>query len=255
MIKNKKTNSLISPDTTQTKKRKKTDMAQNGSNTTVKLLGTWSSPFALRARIALHLKSVEYEYIEEADVLKSKSDLLVKSNPIHKKVPVLIHGDVSICESLNIVQYVDESWPSKPSILPSLPKDRAFARFWAHFVDGKCFESIDAVVRAKDDTEKIAAARNLMENLAALEDAFQKSSKDGGFFGGENIGFLDIACGVIVGPLSVIEAFSGVKFLSPDTTPGLVQWAEIFRAHEAVKPYMPTVAEFVEFAKQKFNLQ
>ncbi|XP_018443112.1 glutathione S-transferase U12-like [Raphanus sativus] len=255
MLKNKKTNKSIPQDTTQIKKKQKTEMAQNGSNSTVKLLGTWSSPFALRGRIALHLKSVEYEYIEEADVMKSKSDLLLKSNPIHKKVPVLIHGDESICESLNIVQYVDEAWPSKPSILPSSPKDRAAARFWAHFVDGKCFESIDAVVRAKDDAGRMAAAGNLMESLAVLEEAFQKSSKGGGFFGGESIGYIDIVCGVIVGPLSVIEAFSGVKFLSPDATPGLVQWAERFRAHEAVKPYMPTVKEFVEFAKQKFNVQ
>ncbi|KAF8093877.1 hypothetical protein N665_0376s0022 [Sinapis alba] len=229
-------------------------MAQNGSNSTVKLLGAWSSPFALRGRVALHLKSVEYEYIEEADVLNSKSDLLLKSNPIHKKVPVLIHGDVSIFESLNIVQYVDESWPSKPSILPSDPKDRATARFWAHFVDGKCFESIDAVAGAKDEDGRMAAAGSLMECLAALEEAFEKSNKGGDFFGGQNIGYVDIACGAILGPLSVIEAFSGVKFLNPDMIPGLVQWAERFTAHEAVKLYMPTVAEFVEFAKQKFNV-
>jgi len=118
-------------------------MAQNGSNTTVKLIGTWASPFAIRAQVALHLKSVEHEYVEETDVLKGKSDLLIKSNPIHKKVPVLIHGDVSICESLNIVQYVDESWPSDLSILPTLPSERAFARFWAHFVDGKVTKNLD----------------------------------------------------------------------------------------------------------------
>ncbi|KAG2312942.1 hypothetical protein Bca52824_024499 [Brassica carinata] len=93
-----------------------------------------------------------------------------------------------------------------------------------------------------------------MECLVALEEGFQKSSKASDFFGGQNIGYVDIACGAILGPLFVIEAFSGVKFLNPDITPGLVQWAERFRAHEAVKPYMPTVAEFVEFAKQKFNV-
>lgn len=107
---------------------------------------------------------------------------------------------------------------------------------------------------AKDDDARKALAGSLMENLASLEEAFQKSSKGGGFFGGENLGFVDLACGATVGPLSVIEAFSGVKFLRPDTTPGLLQWAERFRAHEAVKPYMPTVAEFIEFAKKKFNV-
>lgn len=116
------------------------------------------------------------------------------------------------------------------------------------------FESIDAVAGAKDDAARMTLAGNLMENLAALEEAFQKSSKGGDFFGGGNIGFVDITVGAIVGPISVIEAFSGVKFLRPDTTPGLIQWAEKFRAHEAVKPYMPTVAEFIEFAKKKFSV-
>ncbi|XVE84937.1 hypothetical protein DITRI_Ditri17bG0051900 [Diplodiscus trichospermus] len=73
-------------------------MAEND----VKVLGSWPSPFVLRVRIALHHKSVNYEYIEE-NLLESKSELLLKSNPVFKKVPVLIHGDKPICESLIIV--------------------------------------------------------------------------------------------------------------------------------------------------------
>ncbi|CDY25824.1 BnaA07g09580D [Brassica napus] len=196
-------------------------MAQND---TVKLIGSWVSPFSIRARAALHLKSVKYEYSDEPD-------------------------------SLNIVQYIDEAWSSGPSILPSHPVERANARFWAIFIDEKIITSLEAVGGAKDDEGRMAAAGKLMENLAILEEAFQKNSKGLGFFGGENIGFLDLACGTLLGPVSVIEAFSGVKFLRQETTPGLIQWAEKFRAHEAVKPNMPTPEEFVAFAKKKFNVE
>jgi glutathione S-transferase len=101
----------------------------------VKLLGAWPSPFVMRARIALNIKAVEYEFLQET--LEPKSQLLIQSNPVYKKIPVLIHADKPICESLVIVQYIDDFWTSGPSILPSDPYDRAIHRFWAAYLDDK----------------------------------------------------------------------------------------------------------------------
>lgn len=108
----------------------------------VKLLGFWVSPFNIRCRIALAEKEVEYEYKEEN--LSEKSELLLKSNPVHKKIPVLLHHGKPICESLIIVQYIDEVFPGNSSILPSDPYDRAIAHFWADYVDKKVTNSLTA---------------------------------------------------------------------------------------------------------------
>ncbi|KAH9290227.1 hypothetical protein KI387_034344, partial [Taxus chinensis] len=78
---------------------------------------------------------VKYEYQEEN--LAVKSDLLSRMNPVHKKIPVLIHNGKPICESPIILQYLDEAWPASQPFLPSDPYDRALARFWADFVDKK----------------------------------------------------------------------------------------------------------------------
>jgi glutathione S-transferase len=102
------------------------------------LLGLWPSPFVIRARIALNLKGLTYVYTEES--LYDKSELLLKSNPVRKKVPVLIHDGKPVCESQIIVQYIDEAFPAAAGaapILPSDPYDRAVARFWASYVEHK----------------------------------------------------------------------------------------------------------------------
>ncbi|KAI4333380.1 hypothetical protein L6164_018203 [Bauhinia variegata] len=101
----------------------------------VVLLDFWPSPFGMRLRIALAEKGVKYEYKDED--LRNKSPLLLQMNPVHKKIPVLIHNAKPICESLIAVQYIDEVWNHKSPLLPSDPYQRAQARFWADYVDKK----------------------------------------------------------------------------------------------------------------------
>ena len=99
------------------------------------LLDFWASPFAMRVRIALAEKGIKYESKEEN--LSEKGPLLLEMNPVYKVVPVLIHDGKSICESLIIVEYIDEVWHDKSPLLPSDPYQRSQARFWADYVDKK----------------------------------------------------------------------------------------------------------------------
>ncbi|KAL5846931.1 hypothetical protein ACOSQ3_010455 [Xanthoceras sorbifolium] len=107
----------------------------------VKLLGYWASPFALRVHWALKLKGVLYESVEED--LPNKSTLLLRYNPVHKKIPVLVHNNKPLAESLLIIEYIDDVWKQNP-LLPEDPYERAKARFWTKFFDDKVREEANS---------------------------------------------------------------------------------------------------------------
>lgn len=109
------------------------------------LLDFWPSMFGMRCRIALAEKGIQYEY-KDMDIF-NKSPLLLQMNPVHKKIPVLVHNGKSVCESLIIVEYIDETWKDKaPPLLPSDPYDRSQARFWADYVDKKVYNFISEIL-------------------------------------------------------------------------------------------------------------
>ncbi|KAJ8631428.1 hypothetical protein MRB53_024751 [Persea americana] len=132
----------------------------------VVVLGTWASPSVMRVTIALLEKGVEYGYEEED--LVNKSQLPLKSNPVHKKVPVLIHNGRPICESLIIVQYIEETWTKRSPLLPGDPYERADARFWADYIDKKPkWKTLEVKVSQKIDSD------SLLHHILSLLDTKQ----------------------------------------------------------------------------------
>uniref|UniRef100_A0ACD5XEV7 Uncharacterized protein n=1 Tax=Avena sativa TaxID=4498 RepID=A0ACD5XEV7_AVESA len=218
-----------------------------GRNGEVKLLGMWASPFVLRVRLALSLKGVRYEYVEED--LRSKSDLLLKSNPVHAKVPVLIHNGEPVCESSVILQYVDEAFAGiGPSLLPADPHDRAVARFWASYIDDKLLKASSQASSGKTEEEKAEGKKQAAAAVEILEGALKECSKGKPFFGGDSAGLVDVMLGGLLAWVHAGDAMKGVKTFDPATTPLLAAWADSFDALEEVEAVMPEVGKLVEFA-------
>ncbi|XP_059653471.1 probable glutathione S-transferase [Cornus florida] len=186
----------------------------------VKLLGVRGSPFSCRVEIALKLKGVQYEFIEEEEVYGKKSELLLKSNPVHKKIPVLFHNGKPICESVVILEYIDHTWKGHP-ILPKHPYDRAMARFWAKFIDDKCHTTIWKANWSKDKEKEEAMAEGY-ELLKTLENELQGKR----FFGGDDIGLVDIVANVLSLWAGVFQEISGTELLTREKFPVLFKWID-----------------------------
>ncbi|XP_059437789.1 probable glutathione S-transferase [Corylus avellana] len=206
----------------------------------VVLLGFWPSMFGMRASIALAEKGIKYEHKEED--LWNKSDLLLKMNPVHKKIPVLIHNGKPVCESLIIVQYIDEVWNDRCPLLPSDPYQRAQARFWADFIDKKVCKSLRSLLFEKGEEQLEAARTDFFESFKTLEGELGKKP----YFGGEIFGFVDIALISLYSWFYVCETFG--KFSIEAEFPKIIEWAKRCLQKDSVAKSLPDEKKVYEYA-------
>ncbi|KAH7543915.1 hypothetical protein JRO89_XS15G0061700 [Xanthoceras sorbifolium] len=244
----------------------------------VVLLDFWPSMFGVRVRIVLAEKGIEYEYREED--LRNKSSLLLQMNPVHKKIPVLIHNGKPVCESSIIVQYIDEVWHDKAPLLPSDPYQRAQASAWSKIENAfvwiffvfdeilpinfinldlntdkknkklQLYNSSRGVWSTKGE-EQEAAKKEFIEVLKVLEEQL----KDKPFFGGETFGYVDVCLIGYYCWFYVYETFG--NFSIEAECPEIIAWAKRCMQKESVSKSLPDgkkVFGFVQELKKKLGL-
>ncbi|EAY79298.1 hypothetical protein OsI_34424 [Oryza sativa Indica Group] len=103
----------------------------------------------------------------------------------------------------------------------------------------------------KTGEEKAEGMRHMLAAVDALEAAMEEWSKGKPFFGGDAVGFLDVALGGLLSWLHGTEELCGAKILDAAKTPLLSAWARRFGEMDAAKVALPDVCKLVEFAKMR----
>ncbi|KAL2343266.1 hypothetical protein Fmac_004551 [Flemingia macrophylla] len=213
----------------------------------VKLVSWELSPVGRRVEWVLKLKGVDYEYVEE-DIF-NKTNLLLQLNPVHNKVPVLLHHHKPIAESLIILQYIDQTWNQYP-LFPQHPYQVALARFWGTVADKLAKTSYDAMCRSGDEQEK--KVNEAVEIMDKLEEEIMGKK----FFGGEKIGYVDIAFGWIPWWLPVWEEVGSMQIVDPLKHPAISAWTTNFLTHTVIKDNLPPRDKLLLYAhgrKREFS--
>ena len=97
----------------------------------MKIIGSFVSPYVRKVLACLELKGLDYE-VDPITPFFGNDDF-ERLSPL-RRIPVLVDGDLTLCDSSAICAYLDEAYGG-PALLPADPKARAQARWLEEYAD------------------------------------------------------------------------------------------------------------------------
>jgi len=137
---------------------------------------TWTSPWVFHAMVALEEKQLPYKLEVVPLPIPSSTRAALQAKSLFAEVPILVHGDTWISESLAISEYLAETFPAPmhPRLFPGNLAERAQARQIMMFLRANLFALREArptsavfgrpMTRAMPDKAKEEAAE--LERIA-----------------------------------------------------------------------------------------
>ncbi|BBO20187.1 MAG: glutathione S-transferase [Candidatus Desulfobacillus denitrificans] len=121
----------------------------------MKLIGSLTSPYVRKTRIALAEKKIEYEFV--LDNPWSADTGVARLNPLGK-VPVLVLDDDStLFDSRVIVEYIDGMTPNN-RLMPAAGRERIRIKRWEALADGVMDASVAAFLEARRPKKEQSAS-------------------------------------------------------------------------------------------------
>jgi len=112
----------------------------------MKLIASYTSPYARKVRIALAEKKIEYDFVEESPWAEQTT--VPTYNPLGK-VPVLLLDDgTTLFDSRVIVEYLDTVSPVS-RLIPEPNRQRIVVKRWEALADGICDAAVAVVLESK----------------------------------------------------------------------------------------------------------
>ena len=163
----------------------------------MKIIGSFVSPYVRKVLACLELKGLDYRVDPITPFYGG--DEFERISPL-RRIPVLIDGAVTLCDSTVICAYLEEAYPSPP-LLPRDPKDRARARWLEDYADtrlgdlfiwGLFYQRVVHPIVWGEPGDEARIGKTLTEDAPAALDYLETQLPSSGFLFGD-IGLADIA--------------------------------------------------------------
>lgn len=205
------------------------------------LYNYYRSSTSYRARLALHLKNLNFEY-KPIHLLngggEQHTDSYRRLNPIGG-VPTLVHNDQVISQSMAIIEYLDEAFPNTPKLFSGTAYDRAKIRQICENINAdihplqnlKVMQHLEKQHQYTQEQKNLWCQKWIIDGLTATEKIIQSTGQ--GYCYGSEITAADL--------FLIPQLFSAERFqvnLSPfETLTRIQKKCEQHPAFQKAHPY------------------